>query len=333
MSILAAAVANLACVAVGVAQTLAAPRVDTGGIWTFQIENDAVSTQRGTSDQYYTSGLRLGYTTGEGQVTDSIKRFSNAIWGDGVQRISIDVSQSIFTPKKTQLDPPDPHDQPYSAQLVINAQLIHDRADSRSVIGVSIGDVGKAAGGRLVQNGFHSIIGDTPNRGWGDQLQDEPSVQLLVSRTYRFALGQVGGIEFDTLPSATVNAGISYDYAQLGMAFRVGQGLASDFGTARIQPAFSGTDAYTRVRPLAWYVELGADGRAVAHDVFLDGNTFRQNSPHVSKKWDVGEFEVGVGIIYRGVRLSYTQTWETEQFNGQKAGLFNFGSLALSTKF
>ena len=307
--------------------------LDTRGIYTFNIENDAVSTQRGTSDQYYTSGLRLGYTSGENQVPEAMANIGRFVWGDGVQRVSIDISQSIFTPKKTQLDPPDPHDQPYSAQLALNLALITDQANSRSTLGATLGVVGKAAGGHVVQNGFHSIVGDTPNRGWGSQLEDEPSVQINVGRTYRFAVATLGGLEIDALPSGFANAGTTYDYAQLGFAFRIGQGLASDYGTPRMLPGLSGTDAYRSVRPFSWYFELGADGRAVAHNVFLDGNTFRSNGPHVSKKWDVGELVAGVGLIYRGVRVTYTQTWRTEEFNGQKAGLFNFGSLALSTKF
>ena len=307
--------------------------LDKRGIWTFQVENDATSTQRGTSDQYYTAGMRIGFTTGEDRVSETLGSLGRAVWGDGVQRISFDINQSIFTPKKTQLNPPDPHDEPYAAQLAMNLTLITDRADSRSTLGATLGVVGKAAGGQIVQNGFHSIIGDTPNRGWSSQLNDEPSIQINAGRTYRFALGRVGGIEFDTLPEGFVNAGITYDYAQLGFAFRFGQGLDSDYGTPRIIPGMSGTDAYHATRPLVWYAELGADGRAVAHNVFLDGNTFRSVSPHVSKKWDVGELVAGVGIIWRGVRVSYTQTWRTQEFNGQKSGLFNFGSLALSAKF
>lgn len=307
--------------------------LDTRGIWTFQVENDAVSTQKGTSDQYYTSGLRLGYVTGEGRTGETLGALGRAVWGDGVQRVSIDISQSIFTPKNTQINPPNPHDQPYSAQLAVNLALITDQADSRSVLGTTLGIVGKGAAGQIVQNGFHAIKGDTLNRGWSSQLEDEPSVQLNIGRTYRFALLNVGGIEVDALPSGLVNAGTTYDYAQLGFLFRIGQGLTGDYGTPRIAPGLGGTDAYRAVRPLTWYFEAGADGRAVAHNVFLDGNTFRSGGPHVSKKWDVGELVAGVGIIWHGVRVSYTQTWRTEEFNGQKAGLFNFGSLALSAKF
>ena len=41
-----------------------AVRPDPDNIFTVQVENDAVSTLKGTSDQYYTSGIRLGWTSG-----------------------------------------------------------------------------------------------------------------------------------------------------------------------------------------------------------------------------------------------------------------------------
>ena len=82
-----------------------------------------------------------------------------------------------------------------------------------------------------------------------------------------------------------------------------------------------------------WYVFAGADGQAIARDEFLDGSAFRSNSPHVTKKPFLGEFEAGLAVMLYGVRLSYTQTWQTQSFNGQKAGLFNFGSFAASVRF
>ena len=71
----------------------------------------------------------------------------------------------------------------------------------------------------------------------------------------------------------------------------------------------------------------------VARDVFLDGSTFRDRSPHVTKKGFLGELQAGAAIMFRGVRISYTHTWQTEQFDRQKSGLFNFGSLAVSARF
>jgi lipid A 3-O-deacylase len=311
----------------------AEPLQDSRGTYTFQIENDAVSTQKGTSDQYYTNGLRLGYTSPTGAVPDALARAGHAIWGDGVQRISIDLSQSIFTPRDTQISPPNPRDRPYAGYLNLTGALIQDTDTSRSTLALSLGIIGPSALGRQVQNGYHDIVGDTENRGWHNQLQNEPAVQILSERIWRLPLRQFGRFETDALPSATVGVGTVRDYVQGGVSFRFGQGLGSDFGTPRIRPGISGSDAYAQTLPFAWYVFAGADGQAIARDVFLDGSTFRDNSPHVSKKWYLGEFEAGVGIIYRGVRIAYTHTWQTESFNGQKGGLFNFGSLAVSAKF
>src|SRR5947209_18063713 len=119
----------------GVAQ--AQPVPDPHGILTLQVENDAVSTRRGTSDEYYTSGLRLGYTTGTESVPAFIGSAGRVIWGEGVQRLSFDISQSIFTPHNTQLNPPDPRDRPYAGWLRASGELLTDKANSRSVLGIS----------------------------------------------------------------------------------------------------------------------------------------------------------------------------------------------------
>lgn len=311
----------------------AQPRHDPAGIVTFQIENDAVSTQSGTTDRYYTNGLRLGYTTGTTGIPEGLRRFSNAVWGDGLQRVSIDLSQSVFTPRYTRLDPPDPRDRPYAGWLHVDLSLIHDRDDSRSVLGLSLGVIGPSAGGRIVQNGWHDIIGDPPTRGWGSQLQDEPAIQLTAERTYRLPLARFGALETDALPSLTAGVGTVRAYVQAGFNLRLGQGLQSDFGAPRIRPGLTGSDPYTPVRPFAWYVFAGAGGQAVARDVFLDGSTFRARTPSVDKKNFLGELQGGLAVMFAGVRVTYTHVWRTEEFRGQKAGLFNFGSLALSARF
>ncbi len=331
-----AAVAGLALSAltmVAAAPARAEPPADPHGIFTMQVENDAVSTYKGTSDEYYTSGLRIGYTTGTTGLPDVLNRFGNAVWGDGVQRVSIDLSQSIFTPRNTQINPPDPRDRPYAAYLRASGMLIHDNDDSRGTLGVSIGVVGPAALGREVQNGFHNLIGDTPNKGWSTQLKNEPAFELLGERTFRIPVTRFSGLEVDTLPALTAGIGTVRDYVQVGATIRLGQGLASDFGTPRMRPGMSGGDAYTPTRPFAWYIFAGLDGQAIARDEFLDGSTFNGNARHVQKKPLLGEMEAGAAVMFYGVRLTYTQTFQTTSFKGQRSGLFNFGSLAGSVRF
>ena len=311
----------------------AEPAADPGGILTLQIENDAVSTQTGTSDRYYTSGLRLGYTSGTGAMPEFLAGLGRTVWGDGVQRISFDIRQSIFTPRDTQLSPANSRDRPYAGYLNATLGLLHDSDAARSLLSVSVGVVGPSALGRMVQDGFHDIIGDPPTRGWGSQLKDEPTFEVLAERIYRLPLAQFNGIETDALPSLTAGVGTVRDYIQAGVSFRLGQGLQSDFGAPRIRPGASGSDAYTPNRPFAWYAFAGASGQGIARDLFLDGSTFHNRSASVEKKPFVGEFHAGVAAMIYGVRVTYTHTWQTESFDGQKSGLFNFGSLALSARF
>lgn len=311
---------------------IAEPPQDSHGILTLQVENDAVSTRRGTSDEYYTSGLRLGYTSGTESVPDVLGRLGHVVWGDGVQRVSFDISQSIFTPHNTQLDPPNPRDRPYAGWLRGDMRLLTDKDNSRSVLGISLGVVGSAALGREVQNGFHDIIGDPSTKGWDRQLPNEPTLQLLGARTWRLPLANVAGLETDVLPALTVGVGTVRDYAQAGFVLRLGQGLGSDFGVPRIQPDFSGGDAYTPTRPFAWYVFAGGDGQVVARDLFLDGTAFN-DSPSVGHRTFVGEAEVGAAVMLAGVRVTYVQVFQSPEFNRQRAGLFNFGSLSASIRF
>ncbi|MDP9096525.1 MAG: lipid A deacylase LpxR family protein [Pseudomonadota bacterium] len=311
---------------------IAEPPQDPHGILTLQGENDAVSTRRGTTDEYYTSGLRLGFTTGTDGVPEPLAGLGRTVWGNGVQRVSFDLSQSIFTPHNTQANPPNPNDRPYAGWLRVGVQLLTDKDDSRSVLGLSLGVVGPGSLGRQVQNGFHDLIGDPSTKGWHEQLRDEPTLQLLAGRTYRLPLRSVGPVETDVLPSLTVGIGNVRDYAQAGLVFRVGQGLNSDFGVSRIEPGFSGGDAYTPTRPFAWYLFAGASGQVVGRDLFLDGNSFR-NSPSVGHRVFVGEAVAGVAMMLAGVRVTYQQVFQSPEFNRQRAGLFNFGSLTASVRF
>lgn len=326
-----ALVLGLACAAAVPARAM--PPQDPSPIWTFQAENDAVSTQSGTSDRYYTSGLRIGYTSPTLAPANPIARAGQFVWGNGVERISFNISQSLFTPANTQINPPNPYDRPYAGYLNATLSLLHDTDTTRSTLAFSGGVVGQSALGYIVQNGFHSIIGDTLNKGWSSQLQDEPAFELLAERIWRLPLAQRYGVQVDTLPSLTGGVGTVRDYVQLGAIVRLGQGLDFDFGVPRIRPGMSGADAYTPTRPFVWYVFAGVDGQAVARDEFLDGSTFRSHSPHVSKVPYVGEIEGGVGLIFHGVRVTYVQTWQTQEFYGQRAGLFNFGSVAISARF
>ena len=309
----------------------AEPQADPTSIWTLQDENSSITTSR-VNDKYYVNGLKLGWTSPTDDVPGFLSRTGHSLFGDGLQRLSIDVSQSIYTPTNTMLVPPDPKDRPYAGVLTIDATLIQDTDTARTAFGLQAGLVGPDAEGEQVQNGFHDVIGDGHTKGWASQIRDEPVGELLAQHVWRVPLGQVAGLETDALPSIEGGLGNLRVYGLTGSVFRIGQGLDSDFGASRMRPGLTGSDAYTATRRFGWYFFAGVDGQAVVHDVTIDGNDFR-NSATASRMPFVGEIEAGFAVLVAGMRISYTQVVQTEEVYGQHGGPHQFGSLTLSAHF
>ncbi len=323
------AAASLLAAANAGAQPAMSP--DQSSIWTISGENDSVSTTPGGSDKYYTSGLRLGWTSGANQAPAVISDYATGFWGSGVTRTSFDLSQQIFTPLNTNRMIPNPHDRPVAAYLAGTFSVLHDTQNRRDVLALSVGVIGPWALGRQVQNGFHELIHEQINKGWGGQMPNEPAVELVADRTWRVPLAKFAGMETDMLPSATIGVGTVRDYAQAGAIFRFGQQLDADFGVARMRPGITGGDAFNATQDVPWYVFAGFDGQVVARDAFLNGNLWSR-SASVKHNWLMGEMQAGFAVIWHGTRISYTQTWQTASFKGQRGGLFNFGSLTASIR-
>ncbi len=300
---------------------------------TLQWENDVVSTLKGTSDQYYTNGLKIGWTSPTDSLPKPIADINKFLLGKGMQRIHWGLQQSIFTPSNTQARIRLLHDRPYAGILLTTVNLISDTDHTRSVFGIQAGVLGPGALGRQVQNGFHSIIGDHNNHGWHNQLKNIPVFQVQMGRTWRFFVSHIGSVDFDFLPAANGALGDYKIYGQIGSLFRFGQGLDSDFGPSRIGSNNDGTDAYVGTHFVNWYLFGGVDGQAVAYNASLQGDPTKLNAQHVSKKWNVGEILAGATIIVKGYKIAYTQTWQTQEFRGQRSGLFNYGSISVSFKF
>jgi hypothetical protein len=115
------------------------------------------------------------------------------------------------------------------------------------------------------------------------------------------------------------------------MTLRYGRNLALDYGPPRIQPSIPGSGFFVPPANFAWYLFAGFEGRAVAHNIFLDGNTFK-DSRSVDKEPLVGDLQWGIVLTWRGVRLGYTHVERTREFKTQN-GHDKFGSVSISMSF
>lgn len=317
------------CIAPVAAQTL--PPADPNSIITLQDENASISTSSLT-DRYYVNGLRLGYTSPTDITPQALQNFGTALWGAGRQRFEINLSQQMFTPADTSVPVPPPYDRPYAGVLLATGTLLQDSLNTRSRFAISVGVLGPGSGASDLQSAFHDVIGQSHDAGWGSQLKNTPLGEATLDRIWRVRLATAGGIEVDTLPEATGAVGDLRSYGMVGTVFRVGQGLDSDYGVPRIAPGIGGGEAYTPTRPFVWYLFLGGDGQLVGNDITLSGNQAPYET-RVSIIHDVGEFEGGLALIWHGVRVGYTQVFQTHEFDGQKAGLHEFGSLFAAVRF
>ncbi|MCX7371215.1 MAG: lipid A deacylase LpxR family protein [Alphaproteobacteria bacterium] len=314
------------------------PPPDWRGTLSFAAENDLFG--RGGTDRNYTNGVQASWRSASAELPRPLAWFNARLgdWlGPGELRWGLAIGHTIFTPRDTARANPDPTDRPYAGQLYAAVALSRASASSLTVLELQGGVIGPAALGRQVQNNFHRVIGSERSFGWSQQLRHEPVFNIVAERKWRLPLANLGGLELEAMPSATISLGNGNLYGALGGMLRVGQGLAADFGPARIRPALAGSaffqpDANPAGREWGWYAFAGLEGRAVGRDITLDGNTWR-DSRRVNARPLVGDAQFGAAVFWRHYRLSYTHVIRSEEFYGQRGGMQQFGSVNLAFRF
>lgn len=318
----------LAIAAAGAAVCMSAARADDNSRFGGIEENDSIGFD---SDKYYTQGLEFTYL-GPDVAVDSgwIGPFELLDFGpfDATgastlsRRYEIMLGQSIFTPKDTAREDPDPDDRPYAGWFYGGVGLIQD-TDKRRLdhLELLVGVVGPAAFGKTTQNDWHQYIGINESRGWDEQLDNEPGLMLSYERKWRFLAPLGGGFAVDAIPELGITVGNVMDYAQAGGMIRFGRNLEADYGPARIRPALSGTPYFNSDYldgPFGFYLFVGTQGRAVARNLFLDGNTF-EDSNSVDSNALVGDLSGGLSMFWGdAVKLDAVVTYRTEEFEDQQ---------------
>ena len=328
-----------------------AARADSdNGTLGIEVENDYFSPDN--RDRHYTNGLRFDWlpppsAPGEESWIERAAEAAPFVGDkDSVGRIGWSLGQSIFTPQNKTATQALTNDRPYAGWLYAGLTLIKvprldpaagSRLDEMDTLELDLGVVGRAALGRQIQNDFHRwAFANEEALGWKNQLKSEPGLLISYDHKWR-ALAQTRflGLGADITPSVGFDLGNVRIDAAAGATIRIGGDLPSDYGPPRIRPGLTGSDFFLSKadtgRAFGWYLFAGAEGRAVGHDVFLDGNSFAK-SLSVPKKTLVADFQAGLAIIVYGVRLTATEVVRTEEFVGQH-GNDQFGSISASFDF
>jgi hypothetical protein len=308
------------------------------GVLTLQIENDLFAGL----DEQYTNGTYLNWT----QPTNELPLIGRAL-RDGLTgvvtapewRMSYGVGQSMFTPDDITIPDPPEDERPYAGFLFVSAQLSADSVERLDTFGFDIGVTGPPSLAETTQKFIHNDlgIGDTP-RGWGTQLKTEVAFRLLYEQKRRFgtelsdAWGWLSGLEAEAIPHLALALGTVDTSAAAAVTFRLGQGLDMDWGTPRVRRSVAPSlRPATPGAPTRWNVFAGAGLRAVARDLFLDGNTFR-DSRSTDKEPLVADLSLGAAYDFGPVVLSYTHVLRSPDFEARD-DWSQFGSLSLRVPF
>jgi len=317
------------------------------GSFTLYSENDKYFA--GT-DRRYTNGLKISGLTTNLRSFDTprsppavrwlARRLGRFVERDEIPKLGLSLGQNIYTPENTQITTPQPFDRPYAAWLYTGVSFhnyrlpINAHGDRRiprlDILELNFGVVGPWALGREIQNGFHDLIGVEHADGWDNQIKNEPGLNIIFERKWRFRTGDLESAwAVEAIPHVGISLGNVFTQANAGVEVRAGYRLPVDFGTSLIRPTGDSNPIYRHRFNV--FVFAAASGRAVARDITLDGNTFR-DSPSIDRNPWVADTAYGFGVGGRRWQVVYTQAARSEEFKGQDDSQ-DFGSLSLSVYF
>jgi len=321
--------------------------------WTFTLrfENDLFAD----TDQYYTSGIKLSWISPEFRwfqeqewIHDNpaLYRLTNLVidnlpYSEDASRqrhLALSVGQKIFTPRDLQQPGLIINDRPYAGWLYGGAAFHSKTSSQLDTFEIQAGFTGEVSLAKQAQDLIHSIRGVDRAQGWDNQIDTEPGIALIYDRKLRKQAERLplGKLAYDAIVHGGVAVGNVFTHLNAGAEVRLGWNLPRDFGSALIRPA-SDTSApadasdpryKSGIEGLSFHVFAALTGRAVLHDIFLDGNTF-SDSHSVDKKLMVGDFVIGASMTWSSLSLSYAQVLRTPEFDNQN-GSQKFGSLNLS---
>lgn len=316
---------------------------------TIYLENDLFGFKN--KDRYYTHGTKISWVSRDltkyrdilplpswmHRLIEQLPYLNNP---ESLRTVSVSLGQNIYTPQDKEQKELIVDDRPYAGLTYLGLGLHSRNRKYMDTLELDLGIVGRHSYAEDCQKVIHEWIGSVDPEGWKNQLHDEPIINLYLERKWKLAPDRIiKGFGYDLIPHVGMGAGNYYIGANAGGQLRFGWNIPHDYGTYLIRP---GSDSSAPVddsdprflqplRRFGLHFFLGVDGKVVARNLLLDGNTFR-DSHSVDKKPFVADFIGGVGIIIHQVKINYSYVYRTKEFDEQKEE-HKFGAVSVSFTF
>ncbi len=299
----------------------------------FQYENDLVFN----SDSEYTSGIKLENIYSIKDISSSWLKIPFYYDEKNNHFVSISIVQQIFTPVDTTSKNLVVNDRPYAGWSYMEFGLHESTGDELYSFSLQLGVVGPDSLAARSQKEIHSIRHLYTPQGWDNQLKNELGINLIAQHKWLLKTDTINGIGSRFIPFVEASLGNIKTYARTGILMSFGINPSNDFGSSSIDvggansiPTASGS-LLTDDKDWSFSINLALAGTAVAHDLFLDGNTFK-SSHSVEKEPFVGYAAYGFSARYKRIAMEYILTDTTKEFKLQ-AENHKYGSILISYIF
>lgn len=319
---------SLGCLIGALLLSLATPAL--ADVLTLQVDNDGLVS---SDDDHYTSGVEFGWARSvtADHWSQSLMAGLPDAWWRQVDSVGYRVSHRMYTPVDVERRNLIPDDRPYAGLVLAGFSLheIRQRGawERLNVLQFDVGLVGPATGTDSLQREVHRFTNSDRPRGWRHQLGNEPLFNLAYRRSW-WRSHQLAGLEWLHGPAAVGAVGNLITQAGLGYGLRLGHGMVNRHAVPSAGPERMGLLPVQHQSGFGWQLFAGAEGRYVAHNLLLDGNTLR-DSHSVERQEFVADAIVGLALSWERWQASLAHVWRSKEFRGQESA-DTHGSLSLS---
>lgn len=220
------------------------------------------------------------------------------------------VGLQIHTPNEIEVKHEQQHDQPWAGYVFGRIGSYSQTHQRRDQLNIEIGLVGPVSGADQVQHSVHQMMGSKQPEGWNHQLDNELTLNVGYQRSRAIWRGKsfVGSLDTRAYFFLGGEIGTLRTNAFGGLTLKMGKPVVSytDLGGLPGQIRDQGGDEH--------YVFFSIEGKWVAHDLFIDGSLFRDNSYVASRNAQyvatVGWFKaisqawsIGLSVVQSSVQV------------------------------
>jgi hypothetical protein len=256
-------------------------------------------------DEEYTSGVHITLDGGDAPrwARKRLSGLAPCIVGVRACRTaSMEIGQDIYTPSvdRSTLRAP-AGSRPNGGWLYLSQTARSLAENHASDVTFALGTTGPPSLAHFTQRLAHQAA-PAYNRptDWTNEIGFEPGVIAKLERRQRLVLSDEG-FGADVIPRASVNLGNVLTNAEAGFQLRIGRNLPHPWLPVAEHTSLS--------------LVLGGFAQAVARNIFLDGNSFR-DGPRVGHEPFIGGGEIGIELRYKRFTAGYRAVSESRAWSG-----------------